>query len=334
MAPSFSIQFIETALFCTTPFALSYADPNQKWLIRKHLLKLLQNYPDFNLSNDTFIHNDGTTVNLLNVSGYLNVSESSPSIHLTIWLHEDYPSMAPMVFITSNSINPIRQNHPFVTPCGVIITPYLQTWSYPGCNLSDLVHNLVKIFSCDHPFSYSSESSFTHPSLASKREAVDRLSGMLHYDVAAFQAKTSEEIEELSVVQDEMKERAGVIRNIGSELEHERKRLKERATELAEKADVLMNWLKVNNDPKAIGVILGDEIEEAFEATDEKSKVMLYGLAADEAIEDAIYALDKALVQGVVSFDIYIRQVRILAREQFFCRVQHPQIDEGSGYTH
>ncbi|KAL9435989.1 hypothetical protein AB3S75_022117 [Citrus x aurantiifolia] len=336
MAPSSSIQFIDTALWCTTPFRLSYADPNQKWLIRKQLLSLLQNYPSFNLSNDTFTHNDGTAVNLFKVSGCFHVSQSTPPIHFTLWLHENYPSMAPMAFIvSSNSMYPIRQNHPFVSPCGTITTPYLQTWSYPGYNLNDLVHNLVQIFSHDHPLIYySTEFSFTRTSLVSKREALDRFSGMLHYDMGALQSRTEEETEALLTIQVELKNRARVIRNIVSGLDDERKKLKETVMELAGEADVLTNWLKVNGDPKAIGVILGDRVEDTFEAIDAESKAEFEGSAADEAIEDVIYALDKALERGVVSFDSYIRQVRILAREQFFHRDLLVNLEVKRGFTH
>ncbi|KAK3193658.1 hypothetical protein Dsin_024968 [Dipteronia sinensis] len=213
--PCSSIQFLDTALSCTSPFALSYTDLNQKWVIRKHLISLVQDHPDFTLSTDTFNHNDGSTVNLLNASGYLRVSKITPPIHVTIWLHENYPHMPPIVFIntSSNTLNQIHQNHPFVDQCGLTTSPYLQTWLHPGCNLCNLVHNLIKIFSHDHPFSYSSSvstTSFTHPSLVSKREALDRLLGMLHYDKAALQAKAEEDIEGLSILQVELEKRAGV----------------------------------------------------------------------------------------------------------------------------
>ncbi|XP_044487322.1 protein ELC-like [Mangifera indica] len=312
MAPTSSIEFIDTALSCaTSPFALSYTDSKQKWVIRKHLLSLFQDFPTFIPSNDSFTHNDGTTVNLLNAAGYLRVCSSSPPIHLTIWVHENYPFMPPMVFISPNAANHSHHLHPFVDSCGGITSAYLQTWSYPGHNLADLVRNLVKIFS------HATGSTFTHPSFVSKREAVDRLSGMLHYDVAAAKTTTAREIEELSILQLEMKKRAGDIDRIVAELEMERKKLKERAMELGEKGDVLRNWLAAN-DPTSFQVM--NEIENAFEAIDEGSKIVVENLAADNAIEDVIYAMDKAVEGGVVQFDVYMRQVRMLAREQFFHR--------------
>ena len=146
MVTASSIQFIDSALSCTTSLALSYSDPEQKWIIQKHLTSLLQDYPTLNPSIDTFIHNDGTTVNFLNANGYLFVSHSSPPIAITIWLHENYPYMAPIVFVTPNHMSKIHPNHPFVDPFGATKSAYLLvlTWQHPRCNLTDVVHNLVK----------------------------------------------------------------------------------------------------------------------------------------------------------------------------------------------
>ncbi|PSS06344.1 Protein ELC-like [Actinidia chinensis var. chinensis] len=309
MASQPSVQFIDAALFCTSPFALSYADPYQKWLIREHLLSLLQYFPSLNLSMDTFFHNDGTTVNILKATGDLQVSRSTPKVHLTIWLHQNYPHIAPIVFVSPTSTCPIHRDHPFVDPnSGATTSPYLLSWLYPRSNLLDLVQNLVNLFSHNHPFAYNSAfSSLSHPS---KREALDRLSCMLHYDVAAIRAETEEEIEGLLALQFEMVKRVDIATSMMIGLEHEEKNLKRRAMDLTDEADVLMNWLG------------GEEIEEeeAFEVVDKESSVMLDSLAADMSLEDLIYALDKAVERGVVDFDVYISQVRKLAREQFVHR--------------
>ena len=67
-------------------------------------------------------------------------------------------------------------------------------------------------------------------------------------------------------------------------------------------------------------MISGDEIEKAFETVEPEWEPVLDCLASDKAIEDTIYAMDKAIEMGVVSFEAYIKQVRILAREQFYHR--------------
>ncbi|KAI6684250.1 hypothetical protein NL676_030163 [Syzygium grande] len=323
MASQSSIQFIEAALRCTGPFELSYTDPNQKWHIRKDMLSLLQDFPNLSPSMNTYNHNDGTIVNLLNAYGTIHVSSSSPQVPLTIWLHENYPYTAPIVIVGLPDVGPsptIHHNHPFVDPSGFTASPYIQTWQFPRCNLKDLVHNLVKIFSCDHPFSDSPTSSpFTHPSIASKKEALDRLAGMLHYDMTALRSKTDEEIEELLALQQEIVQRIAIVTTIVQGLERERWELRDRVVRLAEEADVLINWLKVHN-PKRAAATGDDSIDDVFEGVDEESQSWLHCLAVDRSIEDTIDALDEAAAEGIVNVETYLRQVRNLAREQFLHR--------------
>ncbi|XP_030549211.1 protein ELC-like [Rhodamnia argentea] len=323
MAPQSSIQFIEAALWCKGPFELSYTDPDQKWDIRKDMLSLLQDFPNLRPSMDTYIHNDGTIANLLNAYGTIHVSNSSPQVPLTIWLHENYPYAAPIVFVGLPGVVPspaIHRDHPFVDPSGLTATPYIQTWQFPRCNLKDLVHNVAKLFSLDHPFSCSPMSSpSTHPSDASKKEALDRLAGMLHYDTMALRSEADEEIEELLALQREMDRRVAIVTGIVQGLERERRELRDRAGRLAEEADVLINWLKVH-DPKRAAATGDEGIDDVFEGADEESKSTLHCLAADKCIEDTIYALDEAVAEGVVNVEAYVRQVRNLAREQFHHR--------------
>ncbi|KAI3421425.1 uncharacterized protein J3R85_012353 [Psidium guajava] len=323
MAPQSSIQFLEAALWCTGPFELSYTDPEQKWHIRKDMLSLLQDFPNLRPSMDTYFHNDGTTVNLLNACGTIHVSTSSPQVPLTIWLHENYPYVAPIVFVGLPGMAPsptIHRSHPFVDPTGLIASPYIRTWQFPRCKLKDLVHNLVKLFSLDHPFSCSPASSpSAHPSGASKKEALDRLAGMLHYDIVALRSVTDEEVEELLALQQEMDRRVAIVTAIVQGLERERRALRDRAAQLAEEADVLINWLKVH-DLKRAAATGDDGIDDVFEGADEESKWRLHCLAADHSIEDTIDVLDEAVAEGVVNVEDYIRQVRILAREQFHHR--------------
>ncbi|XVF21683.1 hypothetical protein REPUB_Repub12eG0111300 [Reevesia pubescens] len=322
MAPPSPQEFIEAALFASSPYALSYSESKQKWLILRHLLSLIQEYPGFRPSTGRFTHNDGTEVNLLCASGCVHVSNSTPPIPLIIWLHENYPHKAPLVFVLLDPITPIHRHHPFVdSTSGATSPPYILTWKYPPCNLSDLLRNLLHLFSHDHPFSYTPTTSFTHPPLVSPREALDRLVGMLYYDMVALQATMSEEIEELSLLQEELKRRDGFTTRMISEMEQERKKLKERSNNWAEDTDRLQNWLRVNDRRPIMALDARDvEIEDAFEIYGNRS-------AADLAIEDVLYKLDKALEQEAVSFDSYMKQVRSLAREQFFHRASDMKLN-------
>ncbi|XP_043713001.1 protein ELC-like [Telopea speciosissima] len=325
MAPPSSTQFVDAALSCNSHFALSYTDPDKKWLIRDHLLSLLQEFPSFKPSTDIFIHDDGTTVNLLNASGSLQVSRAPRPVPLTIWLHQNYPFSAPIVLLSLDPFNPVLPSHPFVDPSGTITSPYLETWCYPRCNLSEFAHNLTLLFSHHYPFFSPSGSIFssgTHPSFMSKMEAIDGLAGALHHDMVALQSEVEGEIEGLSALQAELLKRNDITTSMLLGLEYESMSLKTIVRETAEEADMLLNWLRANNLNSV------HEVEEAFEAADEKSKLLLHHSAKDLAIDDVIYALDKALEEGVVTYREYIRQVRVLATEQFFHRANVIKIKE------
>ncbi|KAE8701436.1 putative interferon-induced guanylate-binding protein [Hibiscus syriacus] len=346
MAPPSPKEIIEAALFAAGPYALSYSDSKQKWLILRHLLSLLQEFPGFEPSTGWYMQNDGTEVNLLRATGFIHVSDdssSTPPVPLVIWLHENYPQRAPLVFVSIDPETPIHRHHPFVdNTSGEASSPYLITWKHPSCDLTGLLRNLVHLFSIDHPFSYTPTPAITtttkktkslaHPSLVSHKEALDRLVGMLHYDMVALQASTCDEIENLSLLQEELKRRDSFTTAMIDEMDEERKRLKERADDWADEKDRLVNWLRVNDGRAIMGLDAGDVgVEDAFEM-DEMSRARLETSAADLAIEDVLYKLDKALELEALSFDSYIKLVRSLAREQFFHKHKEMELNESTNH--
>ncbi|XP_010279323.1 PREDICTED: protein ELC-like [Nelumbo nucifera] len=326
MAPPASTKIIDSAFSRSSPYALSYTNPEQKWLIREHLLSLLHDFPTLSPSADTFFHDDGNIVYILNASGHLPISSATPPVPLTIWLHQDYPFSPPIVFLSPTPTTPLLPLHPFVHPSGLTTSPYLNTWRYPHSNLSDLAHNLVCLFSHHHPFFSPSASSsaatcrFTHPALASKVEAIDGLFGAILCDMLDLGAKADDDIHELMALQAELLARADIITTMLLGLEHERTTLIRRVKKLTEESDILINWLKVNGSNAVVAT--SEDDMEAFEAADEESRSLLDSVAADLAIEDCIYELDRAVERGVITFHQYIKQVRALAREQFFYRLQ------------
>lgn len=324
MAPSHLTQFVDAALFNSGPQALSYTH-NLKFIIREHLFDLLQEFPSLTPSTDTFTHDDGTSVLLLNAKGSLYISHNAPPIPLTIWLHQCYPYAPPLVFISLTPTTPIRQHHPFVDASGAATSPYLHTWGHPRSNLCGLARNLVRIFA-QHPpfFTLSCNKPSTSPFLASKREALDRLVGSLHCDVVSLQAQVEQDVEELTRQQMMLVERAKSISTIALDLESEQKRVKGMLVEMAGQIDLLQNWLRVNELNSRVAALDGEL--EVFEAADEESNQILESMAGDHAIEDLLYELDKAMEEGLVTFAAYMKHVRLLAREQFFHRATYVKL--------
>tara|TARA_R110002050_G_scaffold166437_4_gene297013 strand:- start:90 stop:269 length:180 start_codon:yes stop_codon:yes gene_type:complete len=50
----------------------------------------------------------------------------------------------------------------------------------------------------------------------------------------------------------------------------------------------------------------------------------------DQSLEDCLYKLAVALERGTLSFDLYIKTIRKLAREQFMCRALAKKIISNS----
>ncbi|KAG0459185.1 hypothetical protein HPP92_022313 [Vanilla planifolia] len=108
------LQFLSTVLSQRGPSALPYAEET-KWLIRQHLLALVDAYPSLRPQASSFTHNDGRTVNLLQADGTIPIVFGNVvyNIPASIWLLERYPLSPPSVFL-----NPTRdmQRSPSLLP--------------------------------------------------------------------------------------------------------------------------------------------------------------------------------------------------------------------------
>jgi ESCRT-I complex subunit TSG101 len=61
------------------------------------------------------------------------------------------------------------------------------------------------------------------------------------------------------------------------------------------------------------------------------ARQLLAASAEDHALEDALYALEQAVGQGALRPEVYLRQVRQLARRQFFARATASKAAEAAG---
>lgn len=124
------------------------------------------------------------------------------------------------------------------------------------------------------------------------------------------------EIEGLFNAQTILRQREEVLSRGLKEKQDEKEALQQQLQMVLMNGVVLKAWLR-ENEGKKVGSL---EEEDAFECTDALSKQMLDCTAADLAIEDVIYSMDKAVQEGAIPFNQYLRSVRLLSREQFFHR--------------
>ncbi|KAE8655550.1 Protein ELC [Hibiscus syriacus] len=356
--PQQTQQFLSSVLSQRGPSSLPYTE-DTKWLIRQHLLSLVSNYPSLETKAATFTHNDGRSVNLLQADGTIPMTFQGVNYNISviIWLMESYPRYAPAVYVNPTRDMIIKRPHPHVSPSGLVSIPYLHNWIYPSSNLVDLIGNLSSAFSRDPPL-YSqrrpnpspSASPLTNSSMSSsfgyhpppprvahsaagayppspygrvqppqhlqarpsstddatvvyKRNAMNKLVEMVHGDIIGMRKAREIEMEGLFLAQAVLRRRDEEINKGLKEMQDEKEALEQR-----------LQFVSMN--PYAI------------HCADVLSKQMLDCTAADLAIEDVVYSMDKAVQDSSVSFDQYLRNVRLLSREQFFHRATAAKVKE------
>ncbi|XWS57059.1 hypothetical protein CRYUN_Cryun09bG0138900 [Craigia yunnanensis] len=344
-------KFLSSVLSQRGPSSLPYTE-DTKWLIRQHLLSITSHYPSLEPKTATFTHNDGRSVNLLQADGTIPMlfQGVTYNIPIIIWLMESYPRHPPVVYVNPTRDMIIRRSHPCVTPSGLVSIPYLQNWIYPSSNLVDLVVNLSSAFSRDPPLysqrrpnpnpnpnpnpspNPSMNSSMTssygqppppprvdaaagyppspygrvqipHPpqpptshmddaAEVYKRNAVNKLVEMVHGDIIGMRKAREVEMEGLFSAQAVLRRREEEINKGLKEMQDKKEGLEHQLQVVLMNTDVLDGWVR-----------------------DNEGKTKNLGKN-----NDVVYSLDKAVQEGAVPFDQYLRNMRMLSREQFFHR--------------
>lgn len=166
-----------------------------------------------------------------------------------------------------------------------------------------------------------------------KRNAINRLVETVHGDVMGLRKTREAEMEGLFSVQATLRQREEQINKGLKEMLDEKEGLEQQLQLVLTNADVLEGWLKENED-KLSKLGSNVDVDDAFEPCDTLSKQMIEASANDLAIEDVIYSLEKAVQDGVIPFDQYLKHVRLLSREQFFHRATSAKVRAAQMQAH
>uniref|UniRef100_A0A7N0TQA4 Uncharacterized protein n=1 Tax=Kalanchoe fedtschenkoi TaxID=63787 RepID=A0A7N0TQA4_KALFE len=156
------------------------------------------------------------------------------------------------------------------------------------------------------------------PAEVFRRNAINKLVDMAHKDVIGLTKSREGEMEGLFNVQGVLRQREGQLAGGLRDLLNEKEGLEQQLQMILMNADVVEAWLRENQGKvRNVGNV---DVDDVFQPCDPLSKQLIETTSSDLGIEDAIYSLDKALQDGAVSFDQYLRTVRSLSREQFMHR--------------
>ncbi|KAM1263280.1 hypothetical protein ACFXTH_028288 [Malus domestica] len=173
------------------------------------------------------------------------------------------------------------------------------------------------------PSPYGSSGSFSRvqaddPNDVFKRNAINKLVEMVHGDMAGLRKTREAEIEGLFNAQAVLRQRSEQLNKGLKEMVDEKEGLEQQLQMVLMNSDVLEAWSR-ENEGKTRGSLDGD-VDDAFECIDPLSKQLLDCTASDLAIEDVVYSLDKALQDGSIAIEDYLKNVRSLSRKQFYHR--------------
>ena len=138
----------------------------------------------------------------------------------------------------------------------------------------------------------------------------------------------SSEIDSILSQQQTLQERRDQHDTALATLHSELQQLHSHSAALADSRQQLSEWLAVHE-------AAGSEksVDELVYARDSWSRQLLECVVADQAIDDALWLLDRALSEGVVQFDVYVKLVRSYSRKQYFHRALAAQIQRRQAET-
>ncbi|XP_047943807.1 protein ELC-like [Salvia hispanica] len=158
------------------------------------------------------------------------------------------------------------------------------------------------------------------PAEVYKKNAINKLVADLNGDIREMRKGSEGQMEGAFGAQAVLRRREEELRKGVKEMQDEKEALEQQLQMVLMNTDVLEGWLRDNQGKLDGNKADHVDLDEAFEPCDVLSKQMLDCTASDMAVEDTIYALDKAVQEGAIPFDQYLRSVRLLSREQFFHR--------------
>eukprot|EP00088_Acartia_fossae_P063544 TRINITY_DN7757_c0_g1_i11.p1 TRINITY_DN7757_c0_g1~~TRINITY_DN7757_c0_g1_i11.p1 ORF type:complete len:446 (-),score=126.15 TRINITY_DN7757_c0_g1_i11:170-1507(-) len=132
--------------------ALSKVNYRNSDLTKRDVNAALRHYKGLIPKADTFIFNDGTQRQLVNLAGTIPVpyKGNKYNIPVSLWLLEVHPFQAPICFVTPTQDMQIKVSK-HVDSSGKIYLPYLHEWNYPSSDLLGLIQICIVTFSEQPP---------------------------------------------------------------------------------------------------------------------------------------------------------------------------------------
>lgn len=235
------------------------------------------------------------------------------NLPIEVVVNAGYPRRAPKAFVRPTPDMMIRDRHAHVDGSGIVYLPYLSSWSV-RCTLVQLVGEMSATFGADPPLFARPQNTPpvqqqipttpVSPGASLRAESTRRVRAAATLRLSQLKAAIDGELRAQAKLRT-LADHAAVA--------------EQRAASARRDADAAVVALGAahNQLRRWVADTYQSPPAPALEA-DADAAALLAALARANAAEDALYELDAALGDGRVDFDDFTRDVRRVARKQFF----------------
>ncbi|XP_051004529.1 tumor susceptibility gene 101 protein isoform X2 [Acomys russatus] len=300
----------------------------------RQTVNVIAMYKDLKPVLDSYVFNDGSSRELVNLAGTIPVRYrgNTYNIPICLWLLDTYPYNPPICFVKPTSSMTIKTGK-HVDANGKIYLPYLHDWKHPRSELLELIQIMIVIFGEEPPvFSRPTVSASYPPYTATGPPNSPSRDGTISEDTirASLISAVSDKLrwrmkEEMDGAQAEL----NALKRTEEDLKKGHQKLEEMVTRLdQEVAEVDKNIELLKKKDEELSSALekmenqseNNDIDEVIIPTAPLYKQILNLYAEENAIEDTIFYLGEALRRGVIDLDVFLKHVRLLSRKQFQLR--------------
>jgi len=287
-----------------------------------------------------FVQNDGRTSTLLQLHGTVPIyfKGNQYNIPVTLWIGEKYPLVPPTCYVTPTKDMRIKPRHRHVDNHGMVYLPYLNQWNIKS-TLVELITFMSSVFSEDPPvykhnpeldaieqrkkqeealqrFAPPAPKEPTKEELETKKrdEMIEVVTAKLQKGLESYNRTITSEIDSLFDKQRLLMAGADKIKAGMEASEKDKGRMLDALKKVDEQIASIKTWLDANENNQQTNV------DDLVFVKDTWSSQMFDLVAEDNAIEDTLYQLDRALADGRVELTDFLREVRKLAHKQFMAR--------------
>ncbi|XP_036896251.1 tumor susceptibility gene 101 protein isoform X2 [Sturnira hondurensis] len=300
----------------------------------RETINVIASYKDLKPVLDSYVFNDGSSRELMNLTGTIPVPYRGNiyNIPICLWLLDTYPYNPPICFVKPTSSMTIKTGK-HVDANGKIYLPYLHEWKHPQSDLLGLIQVMIVVFGDEPPvFSRPTMSASYPPYQATgppnspsrdgtisedtiRASLISAVSDKLRWRMKEEMDRAQAELNALKRTEEDLKKGHQKLEEMVTRLDQEVAEVDKNIELLRKKDEELSSALeKMENQSE------NNDIDEVIIPTAPLYKQILNLYAEENAIEDTIFYLGEALRRGVIDLDVFLKHVRLLSRKQFQLR--------------